>query len=45
MSQPDLRKLDTGDQLPPISLPLLGGGTIDLPAQRWTMLLIYRGNW
>ena len=45
MAQPDMTKLDTGDRFPALHLDLADGGTLDLPAERWTILLVYRGNW
>ena len=45
MPQPDVRKLDTDDAFPALTLNLVGGGTSELPAPAWTLFLIYRGNW
>ncbi|MEM7602550.1 MAG: hypothetical protein AAF357_14180 [Verrucomicrobiota bacterium] len=45
MPQPNQLKLDTGDEFPPLELNLIGGGTVQLPVEEWTLFLIYRGNW
>ncbi len=41
-------KLQQGDPLPPLTLKLVGGGTIRVPEQmstRYLALLFYRGHW
>ena len=41
-------KLNAGDSLPSLTLHLLGGGTLNLPADLdapYTVLLFYRGHW
>ena len=41
-------KLQQADRFPPLTLKLLGGGTMKLPAEapsRYTALLFYRGHW
>ena len=45
MPQPDIKKLDTGDAFPSLDLNLVGGGSLSLPSDKWTLLLIYRGYW
>ena len=45
MPQHEQLKLDTDDAFPPIELKLIGGGSFQLPAEAWTLFLIYRGNW
>ncbi len=45
MAQSTTQKLDTGSALPAITLDLAGGGSLSLPADQWTVFLIYRGNW
>ncbi len=43
----DSRKLSSGGTLPPITLPLVGGGTVTLGKDntggRWLIVLVYRG--
>jgi hypothetical protein len=41
-------KLDTGDRFPDLDLPLVSGGTqriSALAAGRWSVVLLYRGDW
>ena len=45
MPQTETRKLDSDDAFPPITLDLVGGGQIALPSDKWTLLLVYRGQW
>ncbi|MEM7245276.1 MAG: hypothetical protein AAF533_08020 [Acidobacteriota bacterium] len=45
MAQADTRKLDARDDFPPLTLDLVGGDTLALPASRWTVFLLYRGHW
>ena len=43
-----IQKLQGGDTLPDFSLRLVGGGTVDLPADLDTpygVVLFYRGHW
>jgi peroxiredoxin len=40
-----MRKLDNGDKFPSMTFNLVGGGSLSLPAQQWTVLLFYRGYW
>jgi peroxiredoxin len=40
--------LDTGDRFPDLDLPLVSGGTqriSALAAGRWSVVLLYRGDW
>ena len=45
MAQSEAQKLDTGSSFPALNLDLVGGGSVSLPADQWTVFLIYRGNW
>ena len=45
MAQRDTQKLDAGSTFPSITLNLVGGGSLSLPTEQWTVFLIYRGNW
>ena len=45
MPQPDTTKLDTGDRFPALTLNLISGDEYNLPAEKWTLFLVYRGNW
>lgn len=41
-------RLHTADAFPPLETPLVGGGTLNLPADltgTWSVVLFYRGNW
>ena len=41
-------KLDTGDMFPVMTLRLVGGGTLTLPADinaSYAIVLFYRGHW
>ena len=41
-------KLDTGDAFPALTLNLIGGGTLALPADldsNYSVVLFYRGHW
>ncbi|MBS1217123.1 MAG: hypothetical protein H6R21_256 [Proteobacteria bacterium] len=41
-------KLDSGDAFPDLELELVGGGTQHisaLAAGRWSVVLLYRGDW
>ena len=41
-------KLGQGDLFPPLTLNLVGGGRIDLPANltaKYNVILFYRGHW
>jgi peroxiredoxin len=40
--------LNAGDQFPRLTLNLVGGGTLDLPAGlggKYSVILFYRGHW
>ena len=42
------RKLDTGDRFPDLTLALVAGGEIRLPADLasdYSVILFYRGHW
>lgn len=42
------KKLDSGDRFPAVKIPLVGGETVELPiwfSGRWSILLLYRGDW
>ncbi len=45
MAQSETRKLDANSAFPELTLDLVEGGSLSLPAKQWTMVLIYRGNW
>ena len=45
MAQTETRKLDAGSAFPELTLTLVDGGSLSLPAKQWAMLLLYRGNW
>ena len=41
-------KLDAGDQFPDMTLNLVGGGSVTLPADltsNYNVVLFYRGHW
>ena len=41
-------KLNTGDAFPALTLDLVGGGKLELPAgldARYKVILFYRGHW
>ena len=41
-------KLNTGDQFPDMTLNLVGGGTLNIPADfesDYNVVLFYRGHW
>jgi len=41
-------KLDSGDPFPKLTLKLVDGGTLELPAGlngRYNIILFYRGHW
>ena len=41
-------KLNAGDSFPAMTLNLVGGGTVNVPADldsKYTVLLFYRGHW
>ena len=41
-------KLDVGQVLPPVTLKLAGGGTLEVPGElggRYGVVLFYRGHW
>ncbi|MDA1098721.1 MAG: hypothetical protein O2967_07010 [Proteobacteria bacterium] len=41
-------KLGSGDGFPQMNLPLVGGGSIDLPSDlktNYSVILFYRGHW
>ena len=43
-----MSKLGIGDDLPPLSIELVGGGSIDLPGglgEGYRAILFYRGHW
>ncbi len=45
MAQREAQKLDAGSTFPAITLDLVGGGSLSLPTEQWTVFLIYRGGW
>ena len=45
MAQSETQKLDAGNPFPGLTISLVGGGSLSLPTQQWTVLLFYRGNW
>lgn len=45
MAQTDTPKLDAGDRFPHLELELVGGGSLALPTNERTVVLIYRGKW
>ncbi len=45
MAQLEATKLDAGSDFPELTLNLVGGGSLSLPTEQWTVLLLYRGNW
>lgn len=41
-------KLGIGDVFPPVTIDLVGGGTVDLPDgldAKYRVILFYRGHW
>ncbi|MEM7009847.1 MAG: hypothetical protein AAF585_00050 [Verrucomicrobiota bacterium] len=45
MPQPTIPKLDSDDPFPELTLDLTTGEKLQLPSEKWTLLLIYRGYW
>ncbi len=45
MAQIEAQKLDAGSTFPTMTLNLVGGGSLSLPTEQWTVFLIYRGDW
>jgi peroxiredoxin len=48
MARAGERILDSGDAFPEMTLELVGGGTMKLPdgvRGRWSILIVYRGDW
>jgi peroxiredoxin len=42
------QKLDAGDSFPAMTLNLVGGGTLELPADlksNYSIIIFYRGHW
>jgi hypothetical protein len=41
-------RLHNGDRFPPLTVDLVGGGTLELPGAvdpGWAVVLFYRGHW